>query len=156
MNTRAILKLVAIFLVVALSPSASAQVAAGSYYQTEVSFPCPSSYACYVRLPQLPLDKFTTFRRVHCAIHRSTGLRNAILGTHAEPHDSIFLRRVTLRPTLLSTTDVNNYVINDEVNFLVAPGRYVTIFVDTSTPDAGYVSCQLIGELSNGPPPIQY
>lgn len=156
MNIRAILQLAVLPLVVLASPPADAQVSiAGSYYQSEVSFSCPSSYACYVRFPQLPLEYYTTFKRVHCSIRRGTGLRTVQLGTHAGPTDSIFLRRVTLRPSLISTTDANNYMVNDEVNFLIGPGRYVTIFVDTSVPDAGFVSCQLIGELSSGPPVFQ-
>lgn len=155
MHIRAILKLAALAATLSVAPSASAQAIAGSYYHTEASFNCSSSFSCYVRFPQLPLDMYTTFKRVHCSIYRGTGVRTAQLGTHAGAADSIFLRRVTLRPTLVSTTDRNNYAINDEVNFLVGPGRYVTIFVDTSTTDSGFVSCQLVGELSSGPPVFQ-
>jgi hypothetical protein len=157
MNIRAVLKLTAVSLAMLASHHAGAQaVFSGSYYHSEQSFFCSSSYACWARFPQLPPDKYTTIKRVHCFITRGTPVRTAILGTHANPNDSIFLRRVHLRATLTSTTDVNNYAINDEVHFLIGPGRYVTMFVDTSTPDAGWISCQLIGELSNGPPPITY
>jgi hypothetical protein len=153
---RTLLRLTALSIVMFAGAPASAQVGiAGSYYDTAVAYPCQTGNACWVRFPQLPLDKYVLFKRVHCAIYRNTGLRTVILATHAGPNDSISARRVTLRPTLVSTTDVNNYAINDEVHFLVAPGRYVTIFVDTSVPDAGYVTCQLIGELMNGPPVVE-
>lgn len=159
MHVGTILKLAVLSGALAGSATVAAQTfvgSSGSYYHAEATNPCPTAYWCYVRFAQLPVDKYTTIRRVHCAIRRGVPVRSAILGTHAGADDTIFARRVTLRAYHVSTTDVHNYVVSEEVEFLIAPGRYVSFLVDTSTPDGGFITCQLIGELSNGPPPFRY
>ena len=121
----------------------------GDFYEDTVTASCTNVYSCRIDFSKTPAGRILTIRRAACFIERSLPLRLVAMGA-ANQLAGVTSRFMPL-PFAVNTTGngSNYYSINQDVLYLVRPGRFPFIVADTTAPSTTDMTCTITGTLSN-------
>lgn len=130
--------------------AANAQVFTyGDFYEDKATASCADVYSCRIDFSKTPAGRILTLRRVACFIEHDLPLRQVALGV-ADERNGLTTRSLPI-PFVANTTGNGSYFysINQDILYLMRPGRFPFLIADTSAPGDVFFTCTITGTLSN-------
>jgi hypothetical protein len=129
----------------------AAPVVYGTYYEeSPVPFSCSAASSCVMWFSQLPTNKVTTIRKVHCRFITTKPVLSVSLNVSQSSNGGT-LRSIPLPLPSAPQVDGSQIwgSIDADTRWLLGAGRYPSVFLDTTLISDTTIVCTLIGELAD-------